>query len=127
MIKIPPYTPVIFIVAFIVLWFSNTDVIKYISGYDFKNPSTHHLYKWVVVMKDVFYETMFVLALLLGVFKRTRLSKALSVSAIVIVVCSIIDKWIHKVYDWTLNDTIVILFAIFLGSVIYYYTKDGRD
>lgn len=110
-----------FILVFIIFWFTD----YYISGY------LHPMYKvdhasWdaFVHTRELIYELMFLLLLFLGVFKRTRLSKSLSVFAIVLVASSIVDKKYHIELSYTYYDPVVILFGLFSSGLIYKHARD---
>ena len=110
-----------FIIAFILLWFSN----YYIAGWIHPNFKTDHV-AWdnFVLVRENIFELGYLIILFLGVFKHNRLSKALSYFAIVLVASSIVDKQFHLETAYTYYDPVVILFGIFLGTFIY---RNGRD
>jgi hypothetical protein len=110
-----------FILAFIVLWFTD----YYLAGWFYPNFETDHI-AWdnFVLFRESIYELSYFLILFLGVVKHNRLSKALSVFALVLVGSSIIDKQIHLQTTYAYYDPIVILFGIFFATFIY---RHGRN
>tara|TARA_R110000803_G_scaffold206969_1_gene274585 strand:+ start:1235 stop:1582 length:348 start_codon:yes stop_codon:yes gene_type:complete len=110
-----------FIILFIIAWFFNS----YLGMWLHPDFSIDYI-EWqsMVIDRELVYENMFLIALFLGVFKSTRISKGLSVLAIILVISDIIDKQFHGITDYAYYDPIVILFGMFLGILIY---RNARD
>ena len=110
-----------FIILFIVLWFTD----YYLAAYYYPDFKIDHV-AWdnFVLYRESIFEISYFVILFLGVFKRTNLSRALSVFALILVGSSIIDKKIHLVSTWQYYDPVVILFGIFVATIIY---RHGRN
>ena len=82
--------------------------------------------EWVkyAAMKDIFYEFMFLIAVLIPLFKRTRLSKAILISSLILILGSITDKLLQEVTTYHIHDTVLILGAVFVGQLVYFKSRD---
>ena len=102
---------------FIFLYFFNYDICsRFFDPYE----QTQEWY----YLRDRLYEGMFFIAVLASKFKRTLLSKALSIFGLVLIGFCIIDKYFLDVYLLTDRDYFIIIPLAVSAGYIYYEKRN---
>ncbi len=113
----------VLIILFIALWFSNTKICYWVYPEASLN---YDDYNAAIFLKHKIYELMFLVALSLPFFKKTKISKALTIGTLLLVGASLIDKAVHQVYSYHAHDVIVIAGSIFVTLIVYKYETANR-
>jgi len=113
----------ILILLFIIMYFLNGYIATYLVP-DFN--VEYDKYVEMIQLKDKLYEIMFLIVLAIPLFKKTRLSKALTVGTLLLVGASLIDKSVHHTYSYHVHDIVVIVGSLFAILIVYKYETASR-
>lgn len=108
-------------ISFLLLYLFNGYICTFFYGYDPYDETTFHLFEGWYYLRDCLYELMFLLALSMGLLKKTVLSCSLISGMLFLIVCSLIDKSLQNIYGYHIHDLLVILGAVTVTIATYTY------
>ena len=109
--------------CFIALWYSNYYICSTVYPYDYAVEDTWQYFADWYYLRDRIYEVMFLILVSAFSFKKSRLSNAIAIGAVVLLSASVLDKWVMGVFDFQLHDVYVFLASAVVGLKYYYGRK----
>ncbi len=108
------------LLLFVLLWYGNSHICGWVYPYDYDKESTWGNFENWYYLRDQIYEFMFLVLASTGLYKNSRLSKAVASGIVVLLGASVVDKLIMGVFDFQIHDVYVFIAACLVALRIYY-------